>query len=187
MRALLAVLAGVLVVAVAARVTATIPGSPVPQSAQTLGVLVIGALLGARLAATALVAYLAVGALGVPVFADGGAGWFHLTGLTAGYLVGFVLAASLLGWLRERGHLDRLLPCAIAMLAGHTVIMATGWAWLAASTGPGPAYTQGVAPFLMGGALKSLLGAAIVLLALRWRSLHQEPTHATSGRPRGEP
>ncbi len=181
MRNLLAVIAGVLTVAVAARITATIPGSPVPQSAQTLAVLVVGALLGARLATAALVAYLALGALGAPVFADGGAGWFHLTGLTAGYLMGFVLAASLLGWLRERGRLGRLLPCAISMLVGHAVITTTGWAWLAASVGPGPAYAQGVAPFLVGGVLKSLVGAVVVVFALRWRPIREGPTDPPAG------
>lgn len=171
MRKVLTVGLGVVAIALAARVTATVPGSPVPQSAQTLAVVVVGGVLGLRMATVTLGAYLLVGALGVPVFADGGSGWFHLTGVTAGYLLGFVLAAAGLGWLADTGRLRRVLPCFGAMLGAHALIMGLGWAWLAGSLGTARAFGEGVAPFLAGAGVKSLLGALIVVAVLRVRDL----------------
>ena len=92
------VLAGVAAVALAARVSVPVPGSPVPQSLQTLAVVLVGAWLGSARGAAALVAYLLAGALGLPVFADGGAGPAYATGPTAGYLAGCVAGAALVGW-----------------------------------------------------------------------------------------
>jgi biotin transport system substrate-specific component len=170
MRRFLTVVGGVVAIALAARVTATVPGSPVPQSAQTLAVLVVGGVLGVRLATATLLAYLLVGALGAPVFADGGSGWFHLTGPTAGYLLGFVLAAAGLGWLADRGRLGGVPSCIGAMLAGHALILGLGWAWLAGSLGAARAFTEGVGPFLVGSAVKSVLAALVVLAVIRVRS-----------------
>lgn len=157
-------------IAVAARITATIPGSPIPQSAQTLAVVVVGGLLGARLAAAALFAYLLAGGLGAPVFADGGSGWFHLTGLTGGYLLGFVLAAVGMGWLSDRKRLRRILPCLGAALGAHALIMGIGWAWLAGSLGAARAFEEGVRPFLVGAGVKSVLAAVVLVPVARWRA-----------------
>lgn len=154
-------------IAISARLDIPIPGSPVPQSAQTFAVLLVGVWLGARLGAVALFAYLLAGGLGAPVFADGASGWGHLVGPTAGYLVGFLLAATLMGSLSDRGHLSRL-PLAIAgMLAGHVVILGLGWARLGAALGPAEAWAQGVAPFLVGGLVKSLVAALLAVLFVR--------------------
>ncbi len=158
-----------LAIAISARLDIPIPGSPVPQSAQTLAILLVGVWLGARLGAVALIAYLLAGGLGAPVFADGASGWGHLVGPTAGYLVGFLLAATLVGALSDRGHLSRF-PLAIAgMLTGHLVILGLGWARLVVALGPAEGWAQGVAPFLVGGLVKSLVAAAVaVLLARTW-------------------
>ena len=99
---------GVVIVAGSARVTATVPGVGVPQSAQTLAVLVVGAVLGARDGSLSLVAYVLVGGIGIPVFADGGSGWGHLVGPTAGYLLGFVIAAGAAGRTADLGLLRRI-------------------------------------------------------------------------------
>jgi biotin transport system substrate-specific component len=163
-RELLSIAIAVLAITSAARFDVPLPGSPVPQSAQTLAILLVGAWLGARGGATALLVYLAAGGLGVPVFADGASGWKHLVGPTSGYLVGFVIAASMVGLMTDRGLL-RTFPIAFGgMVAGHVIILGLGWARLAALLGPAGAWAGGVAPFLAGGLLKSLLAAALAAL-----------------------
>jgi biotin transport system substrate-specific component len=160
---------GLVVLAVAARISVSIPGSAVPQSAQTLAVLVVGALLGLRDGTTTLALYLAVGALGAPVFADGGGGWTHLTGPTAGYLAGFLVAGGMVGALADRGFLRRAGPAVAWMVAGHGLILALGWLRLAGALGPSEAFGQGVGPFLWGGGVKSVLAAGIVVGVARAR------------------
>ena len=163
-RRLLLVAVGVVVVSVSARLSATIPGSTVPQSAQTLAVLVVGSLLGARDGALALMAYLILGGVGVPVFAEGGSGWAHLVGPTAGYLLGFVVAAAATGRLADLGVLRRIGPAIAAMVCGHTLILALGWLRLAWALGAASAFWQGVAPFALGAVLKSLLAALTIVI-----------------------
>lgn len=164
-RTALHLLFAVLVVALAARVSVSVPGTPVPQSLQTLAVVLVGAWLGSRVGALALVAYALAGAAGLPVFADGASGVAHLTGPTAGYLVGFVLSASWAGWWRESGRCDRLVPAVIGMLLAHGLILFMGWLRLSGMRGPIEAFEQGVAPFLWGGALKAVLAAVLVVAA----------------------
>lgn len=154
-------------IAITARFDIPIPGSPVPQSAQTLAVLMVGAFLGARNGVLALLGYLLLGALGVPVFADGASGWRHLVGPTSGYLFGFVVAAEMVGWLAKRDRLQKLLPAFAAMIGGHIIILGLGWARLGTSIGFEPAFTKGVTPFLLGGLIKSVLAAIFAVLLAR--------------------
>ena len=154
--------ASILLIALSARISTAIPGTTVPQSAQTLAVLLVGGFLGARLGSLALLGYLAFGALGAPVFADGASGWTHLFGPTSGYLLGFVLAAALVGWSADRGKLYRIGSTLVVMLAGHAVILGAGWLGLVRSLGPTAAFAAGVAPFLVGGLVKSVLAAGII-------------------------
>ncbi len=105
-----AVLAGSALVALAAQLRIDLPFSPVPVTGQTFAVLVVGAVLGARLGAAALLTYLVEGLAGLPVFAGGTSAWTPssagvpvIAGPTAGYLVGFVAAAAIVGALAERG------------------------------------------------------------------------------------
>lgn len=154
-------------VGVAARISIDIPGSPVPQSLQTLAVLLVGFFLGGRDATLALAVYLLVGGAGAPVFADGGAGWTHLVGPTAGYLFGFALAAGGVGWLTDRGRLDRLVPAFGAMVVGHAAILLLGWLRLSGALGYTSAFEQGVAPFVVGGTVKSAVGAAVTAGAVK--------------------
>jgi len=153
--------------AVSARLTIPVPGTSVPQSAQTLAVLLVGAWLGARWGALALALYLAVGAAGLPVFSDGGAGWAHLVGPTGGFLVGFLIAAALVGTARDRDILRRFPPGVLVMLGAHAVILALGWGWLARAVGATAAFHEGVAPFILGGVAKSVLAAGLVWVVLR--------------------
>lgn len=108
------VVAGSVLIALLAQLE--IPLQPVPITGQTFGVLLVGALLGSRLGAVTVLTYLAWGAIGLPVFAGGISGPARLVGPTGGYLVGFVGAAFLVGWLSERGWDRRILTTAVAML-----------------------------------------------------------------------
>lgn len=160
--ALLAALAAVTAVALAAQVDVAIPGTPVPQSLQTLAVLVAGGLLGARRGAGALALYALVGAAGLPVFAGGASGVERLVGPTGGFLAGFVAAAALAGAWRERGWCTSFLPALGGMLLAHAVILAAGWGRLALLVGPQTAWEQGVAPFLVGGVVKAGVAAGLL-------------------------
>src|SRR5436190_16741651 len=109
----LLVLGGTGFVAIAAQVSIGLPFTPVPITGQTFAVVLVGAALGALLGLASLGLYLFVGALGAPVYADGKHGWDILTGPTGGYIVGFVLAAVLTGWLAQR-RWDRSFSSAVA-------------------------------------------------------------------------
>lgn len=166
-RSLAGVVVAALATAVAARLTVPVPGTDVPQSAQTLAVVVAGALLGWRGGIAAMLLYLAAGAVGLPVFADGAAGWSHLTGPTAGYLLGFVVAAGGVGWGVRRTWGGGALAGSLIMLVGHAVILGMGWTRLAVDLGASSAFAAGVRPFVWGGVVKSALGAVLVA-AWRW-------------------
>jgi biotin transport system substrate-specific component len=168
-RAAAFVLAGVLLTAVAAQVSFHVPWTPVPITGQTFAVLLVGASLGSVRGAASQALYVAVGAAGLPVYADGGGGWAAATGSTAGYLVGFVVAAFVVGALAERRHDRALVTSLPAMLAGSAVIYLLGVAWLAHHLGVAgtEAVELGLTPFVIGDALK--LTAAGVLLPVAWR------------------
>src|SRR5258708_19084638 len=136
----------------------------VPMTLQTLVVLVIGAAYGWRLGSATILAYLAEGALGLPVFASPVGGLAPLLGPTAGYLYGFVAAAFVTGWLSERGW-DRSVPLLfVAMGLGHIIILGCGLAWLALGIklGFAKAWLVGIAPFLAASVIKNALGAVLV-------------------------
>ena len=142
-----------------------VPFYPVPLSMQTFAVLVIGAAYGWRLGAATVLLYLAEGAVGLPVFAgtpEKGIGLAYMFGPTGGYLVGFVVAAALIGWLTERGWDRSFLWLTAAMAIGHVIILAYGMAWLASLIGLEKAWAFGVAPFYLATVLKTLLGAAVI-------------------------
>src|SRR5207302_10287967 len=106
-----------------------IPIGPVPITGQTFAVLLTGALLGSRLGALAMIAYLIEGASGLPFFAGGMAGLPHLLGPTGGYLVAFPAAAFITGAFAEQGWDRKFLTAAAAMAVGSVVIIASGWVW----------------------------------------------------------
>jgi len=158
------VLLGVALLTVAAKVQ--VPFWPVPMTLQTLAVLLIGASYGARLAGITLASYLGIGAVGAPVFATG-AGVAYMLGPTGGYLLGFFVAAVLLGYLADRG-MGRRLVSALALFAiGEVVIFAIGIAWLGSLIGFDRAIAAGLVPFIPAEALKLALAAAI--LSAAWK------------------
>ena len=154
-----------------------VPMYPVPMTMQTFAVLAIGMAYGWRLGGATLLLYMAEGAVGLPVFAgtpEKGIGLAYMLGGTGGYLVGFVLAAALVGWLAERGWDRNPVATASAMLLGNMVIYAPGLIWLGWLFGwDKPILEWGLTPFLVGDAVKLLLAAAVLPLAWkavrRWR------------------
>ncbi|MFQ5595753.1 MAG: biotin transporter BioY [Anaerolineae bacterium] len=161
-----------LINAAAAQVSIALPFTPVPITGQTFAVLLTGSLLGSRLGAWSLLLYLAEGAAGLPVFALGRSGLVTLLGPTAGYLIAFPVAAFAVGWLAERGWDRRVLTTALAMVVGNVVIYAGGVFWLARFVGgPAQAVALGMAPFLMGDAVKLVLAA--VLLPAGWAVMNR--------------
>ena len=129
LRSVMLIALGTALLTLSAKVNLPLPF--VPMTLQTLVVLVIGAVYGWRLGCATIIAYLAEGAMGLPVFAGPVGGLAPLMGPTAGYLAGFVAAAFVTGWLSERGW-DRSVPLLfVAMALGHIIILAAGFGWLA--------------------------------------------------------
>lgn len=145
-----------------------IPMVPVPITMQTLAVTTIGAFCGPRLGFATILFWLVLGAVGLPVFAGGGGGVEHLTGPTAGYLIAFPFAAAMTGYLVANGWDAQKfgLACA-AMLVGNFVCLSGGAIWLATKIGFAAALTKGFMPFLIGAAIKSAMGALILILAAK--------------------
>jgi biotin transport system substrate-specific component len=137
---------------------------PIPITGQTFAVLLTGMLLGSRLGAAAVIAYLIEGAIGLPFFAGGGAGLVRFFGPTGGYLVAFPAAAFITGAFAEHGWDKRYLTAVAAMAIGSLVIFLGGWAWFAVLTNTPPvaAFKLAVAPFLLGDVIKIALGAAVL-------------------------
>ena len=155
--AVLAVL-GTLIVAAAAHIS--IVRLPVPITLQTLAVLGIGAVYGSRLGATTLALYAMEGAVGLPVFAPTPDGYPGITGPTGGYIVGFILAAALVGWLAERGW-DRSIPkMIVAALLGGAIVYIPGLLWLQGFVGGmAKAIEYGFTPFWLWDLTKALVVA----------------------------
>ena len=137
-----------------------IPLWPVPLTLQTLGVLFTGAVLGSRRGALALLLYLTEGTLGLPVFAGGASGVGYMLGPTGGYLVGFVVAAGVVGWLAQRGWDRWLVWAAVAMVIGNVIIYVCGVAWLAVFLGDlWGALVKGMLLFVVGDLIKIAVAA----------------------------
>jgi biotin transport system substrate-specific component len=167
LRLALLAIAGSALMAVSAKIQ--VPMWPVPMTMQTFAVLVIGMAYGARLAGATLLLYLAEGAVGFPVFASGG-GIAYMAGPTGGYLVGFLIAAVMVGWLAERGWDRNVVLTFLANLGGTVIIFAVGVAWLSTIMGGvEKAVAAGFQPFLVGAVVKIALAAAI--LPLVWKLL----------------
>jgi biotin transporter BioY len=137
---------------------------PVPITGQTFAVLLTGALLGSRLGAAAVIAYLIEGAVGLPFFAGGGGGIVRFLGPTAGYLVAFPAAAFITGAFAEHGWDKRYETAVAAMAIGSALIFLGGWAWYAVLTNTPPvaAFKLAVLPFLPGDVIKIVLAAAVL-------------------------
>ena len=169
LRRVILILAGTALLAISAKVQVPFWGGPVPLTMQTFVVIVLGAAYGWGLGLATILAYLAEGALGIPVFAGAVAGPAYMAGPTGGYLIGFVLGAGLCGGLAARGWDRSLWQTAIAMTLGHLVILGCGVTWLALALHMGfdKAWAVGFMPFVSATLLKTALAVAVMPLA--WR------------------
>ena len=160
--------AGAVAITLATQVRIDLPFTPVPITGQTFVVILWGLLFGSRQGALAAGTYLAAGALGAPVFA-GFTSLVALWGPTAGYLLGFVPAAALAGWLQERGWTRNVGTTMLASLIASIPIFILGTPVLAAFVGWKSVLVMGVVPFLVGDVIKSALAAITVRTLSRKR------------------
>lgn len=175
-RTLVLAIAGSLLVAGAAQVT--VPMWPVPMTLQTFAVLAVGAAYGARLGAATLGLYALEGAIGLPFFAGGKSGLFDdkldyfLPASSMGYVVGFILAAWLVGKMVEERWADTIATTIAATIAGAAALYVPGLIWLAiwasvsmgmdAATAMASAVSWGLFPFMVGDLLKAVIAGLAV-------------------------
>lgn len=168
-RAATLMLGGALVLAVSAQFV--IPWQPVPFTMQTFAVLVLGIVYGRDLGAGTGALYLGMGTVGLPVFANG-ASRAALTGATAGYLVGFVIAMAAVGYLARRGFDRSVRGVLAAMLVGELIIFGLGVSWLAQVVGSWEvAIARGLTDFAVTEAIKVAMAVAAVPLA--WKAVER--------------
>lgn len=151
------VVLGSLFIAICAQISIDLP--LVPITMQTFAVLAVGAAFGMRLGAATLVLYTLEGVLGLPVFQGFSGGPAVLMGPTGGYIIGFILAAALVGWFAERGFDRRVLTMFTVMMLGAAILYLPGLLWLAKFTGYDKVLELGLYPFLWGDLLKAALAA----------------------------
>ncbi|PCG82225.1 biotin transporter BioY [Streptomyces sp. WZ.A104] len=162
------VLGGAALTGIAAQIAVPVPGSPVPVTGQTFAALLIGTALGARRGFLSLAVYALVGMAGMPWFAEGTSGYAMPS---LGYILGMLLAATVVGALARRGGDRSVLRTAGTMVVGSAIIYAVGVPYLALATGmsPSAAVAAGLTPFLIGDALKAAL--AMGALPAAWKLL----------------
>lgn len=165
-RGILLAVVGSALLALSAKVQ--VPFWPVQMSMQTFAVLAIGATYGARLAGATVALYLVEGAFGLPVFGLG-SGLAYMAGPTGGYLIGFLFAAVVVGWLAERGFDRRWSTALVTFLIGDVIVFAFGLVWLTGLIGFQKAIAGGLLPFLPAEALKIALAMAVMPMA--WKAV----------------
>jgi biotin transport system substrate-specific component len=168
------VVSGVLGLAVLAQIAIPVPGSPVPITGQTLGVLILGTTYGSTLGTTTFAMYILAGIAGAPVFADGGHGLDRIVGAKGGYLIGMLVATFVLGQL-ARFRLDQKFLTALpSMLIGTVITFTFGLVWLHQKTGETWSWTieKGLTPFIVGEVLK--IAIAGTSLPAIWRVVNRK-------------
>lgn len=168
------VVSGVLGLAALAQIALPVPGSPVPVTGQTLGVLILGTAYGSTLGVTTFALYILVGIAGAPVFANSGHGLDRIAGPTGGYLVGMLIATFVLGQL-ARFRLDQKFLTALpSMLIGTVTTFTFGLVWLQQYTGEswGWTFNAGLTPFIFGEMLK--IAIAGTSLPVIWRVVNRK-------------
>ena len=165
---------GTLFLAALAQISIPVPGSPVPVTGQTLGVLLIGTTYGTGLGLATFAMYLLAGIAGAPVFAGASYGIEKITGSTGGYLIGMMVATFLLGILANRQMDQRFLTALPTMLIGTLTIFTFGLVWLHHFTGNDWNWTisAGLTPFIFGEILKILVAGTS--LPVVWRFVNKK-------------
>jgi len=157
------VIGGSLLMGLSAQIAVKLPFSPVPVTCQTLAVLMAGALLGRIRGSLSVLTYIAGGVAGLPVFAFGRGGLAVLAGPSGGYLIGFVAAAYMTGFLAERGWDRRFSTTILAMLLGDAALYAFGLLWLSCLFGLNRmVLAMGLYPFIAGDILKILIAGMVL-------------------------
>jgi biotin transport system substrate-specific component len=163
------ILSGTVFLAVMAQISFPIPGSPVPFTGQTLGVLLLGTAYGASLGFSTMAFYLLMGILGAPIFAAGSHGFEKIAGATGGYLLGMLLSTLALGALAGRKWDQKIKTVIPTMIIGNSIVFTFGLIWLHQYTGQSWAWTfeKGLTPFVFGELLK--IAIASTALPVVWR------------------
>jgi biotin transport system substrate-specific component len=163
------ILTGTVFLALMAQISFPIPGSPVPFTGQTLGVLLLGTAYGASLGFSTMAFYLLMGILGAPIFASGSHGLEKIVGATGGYLVGMLISTLVLGALAGRKWDQKIKTVIPTMIIGNSIVFAFGLIWLHQYTGQSWAWTfeKGLTPFIFGELLK--IAIASTTLPVVWR------------------
>jgi biotin transport system substrate-specific component len=158
------VIGGAGLIAACAQISIPLGFTPVPITGQTFAVLLVGAGLGAAAGTASALLYVALGAIGLPIYADHDHGWHVVTSASGGYLVGFIVAAAVTGGLAERRWDRRFSSSLGALLTGNVVIYLCGVGWLAhhAHLSFATALEKGLYPFVPGDVLKMYLAAAVL-------------------------
>jgi biotin transport system substrate-specific component len=167
---LIGMIAAVVCLSLASQIA--IPMKPVPITLQTFAVVLTGFLLGPAGGFVATLGWLMLGAIGLPVFAEGAGGLEHLGGPTAGYLCSFPFAAAVAGWGNAQRPNSTLRLFLVALLA-HLLILCAGTFWLGTKIGAEAALLKGALPFLPGAALKSAAAALVVGWARAFRGFRR--------------
>ncbi len=157
----LTIFAGSLFIALLAQIAIPLPFTPIPLTLQSLAVLMVGGILGSKKGFLAIMAYFAEGAVGLPVFAKASSGLF-LMGPRCGYMVGFALAAFLVGYLLERGWKHHYVLSSLACVSGSLLILVLGAFGLSFFIGRENAFRLGFLPFIFMDLLKSFLAAVLL-------------------------
>ncbi len=158
------VLLSSLLIGLLGQIAIPLPFTPVPIVTQLQAILLLSVLIGSRRAASAVLLFLVQGAMGLPVFANGAAGIAKLVGPTGGYLIGYLFAAFLVGWIMEKWREKSLAKAGLAMISGNLLVYVLGAGYLATFIGFQKAILLGVAPFLIGDAFK----IGLCLKILQW-------------------
>lgn len=161
-RSLFLVLGGSFLIALFARISIPLPFSPVPIALQGVVCLMLGAMLGSRLGALSVLAYLAQGAMGLPVFALGKAGFPILLGPTGGYLVGYLLGAFVTGYMIERSGSKSHHRILLALTLGDLSFYLCGLSQLALFVGADKVFALGMFPFLLGDVVKLIMASRLL-------------------------
>jgi len=163
------ILGGTIFLAVMAQISFPIPGSPVPFTGQTLGVLLLGTAYGASLGFSTVAFYLLMGIAGAPIFASGSHGFEKIAGATGGYLVGMLIASLVLGALAGRKWDQKIKTVIPTMIIGNVIIFTAGLIWLHQYTGQSWRWTvdKGLTPFILAEFIK--IAIASTALPAVWR------------------
>jgi len=168
------IVSGTIFLSALAQIAIPVPGSPVPVTGQTLGVLLVGTTYGASLGLATFATYLVAGIAGAPVFAGASYGVEKITGATGGYLLGMLVATYVLGLLAHKRFDQKFLTALPSMLIGTALTFSFGLIWLHQFTGKDWAWTfqAGLAPFIIGEALKIIIAGTS--LPILWRFINRK-------------